>query len=71
LSRCREGRQQITDVVRIATYIADTGDIEAIHRARREFFPDQDYPVATMVQVKLALPGLLLETEAIAIIGCS
>ena len=33
---------------------------------------DGDYPVATMVEVaKLGLPGLLLETEAIAMIGCS
>jgi 2-iminobutanoate/2-iminopropanoate deaminase len=63
---------KITDVVRVTTYVTDLGDVEAIHKVRREFFPDGDYPVATVVQAaKLGLPGLLLETEAFAIIGCS
>lgn len=63
---------KITDVVRVTTYVADLADVEAIHRVRSEFFPDGDYPVATVVQAaKLGLPGLLLETEAFAVIGCS
>jgi enamine deaminase RidA (YjgF/YER057c/UK114 family) len=63
---------KVTDVVRVATYVVDLSDMEAIHRVRREFFPDGDYPVATMVQVAaLGLPGLLLETEAFAIVGSS
>lgn len=63
---------KVTDVVRVATYLADLSAVEPIHTVRREFFPDGDYPVATMVEVaRLALPGLLMETEAIAIIGCS
>jgi reactive intermediate/imine deaminase len=63
---------KVTDVVRVTTYVADLADVEAIHNVRREFFPDGDYPVATVVQAaKLGLPGLLLETEAFAIIGCS
>jgi enamine deaminase RidA (YjgF/YER057c/UK114 family) len=63
---------KLTDVVRVSTYVADIADIDAIHCARREFFPDGAYPVATVVEVaKLGLPGLLLETEAIAVIGCS
>ena len=63
---------KLSDVVRVSTYVADIADIAAIMEARREFFPDGDYPVATMVEVaKLGLPGLLLETEAMAVIGCS
>lgn len=63
---------KITDVVRVTTYVADLADVEAIHEVRREFFPDGDYPVATVIQAaKLGLPGLLLETEAFAVIGCS
>ena len=63
---------KLSDVVRVCTYVADVADMEPIMRARKEFFPDGDYPVATMVQVaKLGLPGLLLETEATAVIGCS
>jgi reactive intermediate/imine deaminase len=63
---------KITDVVRVTTYVADLADVEAIHKVRQEFFPNGDYPVATVVQAaKLGLPGLLLETEAFAVIGCS
>jgi enamine deaminase RidA (YjgF/YER057c/UK114 family) len=63
---------KITDVVRVTTYVVDLAHVEAIHAVRREFFPDGDYPTATVVQAaKLGLPGLLLETEAFAIIGCS
>ena len=63
---------KITDVVRVMTYVADLADVEAIHKVRREFFPNGDFPVATVVQAaKLGLPGLLLETEAFAVIGCS
>jgi 2-iminobutanoate/2-iminopropanoate deaminase len=63
---------KITDVVRVTTLLTDLSSMDAIHKVRREFFPDGDYPVATMCQVaKLGLPGLELETEAFAIIGCS
>jgi enamine deaminase RidA (YjgF/YER057c/UK114 family) len=63
---------KVTDVVRVTTYLADASHVEALHTARREFFPDGDFPTATVVQVAaLALPGLLLETEAFAILGCS
>ena len=63
---------KVTDVVRVATYVADMSIIEEIHEVRREFFPDGDYPVATVVEVaRLGLDGLLLETEAIAVIGSS
>jgi reactive intermediate/imine deaminase len=63
---------KVTDVVRVTTYLADLTHLEEIHSVRREFFPNGDYPVATVVQVAaLGLPGLLLETEAFAVIGCS
>jgi reactive intermediate/imine deaminase len=63
---------KVTDVVRVTTYVADLADLDAIHSVRREFFPDGDFPVATVVQVAaLGLPGLLLETEVQAVIGCS
>ena len=63
---------KLTDVVRVATYVVDLDHMEAIHQVRREMFPDGDFPTATMVQVsELGLPGLLLETEAFAVIGCS
>jgi enamine deaminase RidA (YjgF/YER057c/UK114 family) len=69
---CERAGGKVTDVVRVSTYLANIADVEAVHRARREIFPDGDYPVATMFEVaELGLPGLLLETEAMAVIGCS
>jgi enamine deaminase RidA (YjgF/YER057c/UK114 family) len=69
---CEKAGGKVTDVVRVSTYLANIADVEAVHRARREIFPDGDYPVATMFEVaELGLPGLLLETEAMAVIGCS
>jgi enamine deaminase RidA (YjgF/YER057c/UK114 family) len=42
--------------------------VEAIHEVRREFFTG-DYPTATVVEVsRLGLPGLLLETQVIAVL---
>jgi enamine deaminase RidA (YjgF/YER057c/UK114 family) len=63
---------KVTDVVRVTTFLVDVSHVEALHKVRREFFPDGDFPTATVVQVAaLAAPGLLLETEVFAIIGCS
>jgi enamine deaminase RidA (YjgF/YER057c/UK114 family) len=63
---------KVTDVVRVTTFVLDIASFDAIHKVRQEFFPDGRYPTATGVQVvKLGLPGLLLETEAFAVIGSS
>ena len=63
---------KLTDVIRVTTYLIEMDHMESIHKVRREMFPEGDFPTATMVQVsKLGMPGLLLETEAFAIIGCS
>ena len=63
---------KVTDVVRVTLFVLDFKDMPAFHKVRREVFPDGRYPAATGVQVvKLGLPGLLLETEATAVIGCS
>lgn len=63
---------KVGDVVKVTTYVEDLAHVQAIHAVRREFFPDGDYPAATVVQVaKLGLPGLILETEAVAVLGCS
>lgn len=60
----------VTDVVRVTTYLADLADIEGLHKVRREIFPDGDFPVATVTEAKrLGLPGLLVEIEATAVIG--
>ena len=63
---------KVSDVVRITLFLLDFKDMPAFHKVRKEIFPDGRYPAATGVQVvKLGLPGLLLETEATAVIGSS
>lgn len=63
---------KVTDIVRVLTWLADIDDMDAVLEVRREFFPDGDYPVASMFEAqKMGAPGLLLETEAVAVIGCS
>jgi reactive intermediate/imine deaminase len=59
---------RLEDVVQITTFLANIDDVEAIHEVRREFFTG-DYPTATVVEVsRLGLPGLLLETQVIAVL---
>ena len=59
---------RLEDVVQITTFLANIDDVEAIHEVRREFFKG-DYPTATVVEVsRLGLPGLLLETQVIAVL---
>ena len=63
---------KITDVVSVTSFIEDSSYIEDIHGVRREFFPHGDYPASTDVIVaKSSMPGILVEMQAIAIIGCS
>ena len=63
---------KVTDVVRITLFVVDFKHMPTFHKVRKEIFPDGQYPAATGVQVvKLGLPGLLLETEATAVIGSS
>ncbi|REJ71083.1 MAG: RidA family protein [Planctomycetota bacterium] len=63
---------KVTDVVRITLFVLDFAHMPAFHKVRKEVFPDGRYPAATGVQVvALGLPGLLLETEATAVIGSS
>lgn len=59
----------LSNVGRIAVYLARIEDAPLEQEVRREFFPDGDYPTCTVVQVaKLGLPGLLMEIEATAVL---
>ena len=63
---------KVTDIVRITLFVLDFKHMPAFHKVRKEIFAGGRYPAATGVQVvKLGLPGLLLETEATAVIGSS
>jgi 2-iminobutanoate/2-iminopropanoate deaminase len=59
------------DVVKINVFVTDISRREEVWKARREFFTG-DFPVSTLVEISaLAVPELLVEIEAQAIIGAA
>jgi enamine deaminase RidA (YjgF/YER057c/UK114 family) len=62
------------DVAKMTTYLISEGDIEPFFAAREavfsELFPDRDYPPNTLIVTRrLVRPELLVEVEAIAVVG--
>jgi 2-iminobutanoate/2-iminopropanoate deaminase len=58
----------LQDVVKTTVFITDMRYREGYHEARQEFYPS-DPPASTLVQiVALALPGALIEIEAVAVV---
>lgn len=41
---CEAAGGEVTDVVRVTTYLRDLSSIDAVHQVRRECFPGGDYP---------------------------
>lgn len=59
----------LADVVELVTYHLSMDDLHTFAGVKAEFFP-QDYPAWTVVGVTaLALPELLIEVKATAVIG--
>ena len=63
------GGAKITDVVKITTYLTDMSGYPEFSRARAETFPDGVPSSCTVVSPALITPDLLVEIEAMAIIG--
>ena len=62
---------QMDDIVKVVIYVTDITRREEVWQARREVFSG-DFPVSTLVEVAaLARPEILVEIEAIAILGCA
>lgn len=59
------------DVVKVLIFVTDISRREEVWKARREVFTG-NFPASTLVQVSaLAAPELLVEIEAVAILGAS
>ena len=59
------------DVVKVNIFVTDITRREEVWQARREFFTGH-FPVSTLVEVSaLAAPELLVEIEAVAILGAA
>jgi enamine deaminase RidA (YjgF/YER057c/UK114 family) len=59
------------DVVKMNTYIVDYGptSLDVFRSVRKELLGDSDMPASTLVGVEaLALPGWLIEIEAVAVV---
>ena len=57
------------DVVKITGFITDTGRYAEYSAARAEAFPNNIPASSTVTVADLVLPGMLVEVEAIAILG--
>jgi reactive intermediate/imine deaminase len=58
----------LRDVVKMTVFVTDLRYRESYHEARLEFYPS-DPPASTLVQVvALAVPGALIEIEAVAVV---
>jgi enamine deaminase RidA (YjgF/YER057c/UK114 family) len=59
----------IDDIVKITVFVTDAGYRPAVAAARKRFFPAGQYPASTYLVVSaLAVPPLLVEVEAVAMI---
>ena len=59
---------QLADVVKVGVYVADMADRERINTVRRRYFGDAR-PASTLVEISaLAVPGALVEIDAIALL---
>jgi reactive intermediate/imine deaminase len=59
------------DIAKVTVYVIDVEDLKAINVARREFF-GAFRPASTLIGVNtLAIPGMRVEIDAIAVIGSS
>ena len=57
------------DVVKLNTYVTTVEFMPVYRELRQNYFNDH-YPASTLVQVvRLALPELLIEIEAVAVVG--
>lgn len=60
---------RMNDIVKVNIFVTDIKRREEVWQARREFFTG-DFPVSTLVEVSaLAAPELLVEIEAVALLG--
>ena len=57
------------DIVKVIVFITDMGLYDEIHAVRRRYF-EEPYPASSMVEVSALIdPRLLIEIEAVAVVG--
>jgi enamine deaminase RidA (YjgF/YER057c/UK114 family) len=62
---------RMDDLVKVVIYVTDIKRREEVWQARREFFSGA-FPVSTLIEIRaLATPDLLVEIDAIGILGAA
>lgn len=65
-----EAGATLADVVELVSYHTKMADMAGFSKVKAEFFP-RDYPAWTAAGVtELAVPGVLVEVRATAVVGC-
>lgn len=64
-----EAGATMDDVVKITSFITDTGRYAEYSAARAQAFPNHVPASSTVTVADLVLPGMLVEVEAIAVLG--
>lgn len=60
----------LKNIVNLTVYLTDVRNGGAFQKVRAEMFPDKNYPASAQVTVSaLAVPGMLVEIQAVAVIG--
>ena len=59
----------MADIVKVNIFLADINDRQQVWEARREYF-EGDFPVSTLLEIsKLVHPDMLVEIEAVGMLG--
>jgi 2-iminobutanoate/2-iminopropanoate deaminase len=64
-----EAGGSLDDVVKITTFITDSTFREPIQAVRRRYFPGPRHPASATVVAEMIVPGVLVEMEAVAVLG--
>jgi 2-iminobutanoate/2-iminopropanoate deaminase len=64
-----EAGGSLDDVVKITTYITDRTFREPVQAVRRRYFPGPRHPASATVVAEMIVPGVLVEMEAVAVLG--
>ena len=60
----------LKDIVSMTVYLTDARNGQAFAKVRTEMFPDKNFPASAQITVsQLAVPGMQIEIQAIAVIG--
>ena len=60
----------LKDIVSMTAYLTDARNGGTFAKVRTEMFPDRNFPASAQITVSnLAVPGMLVEIQAIAVIG--